>query len=529
MFAKAQAQRTKTASRTGARDDTGLRPRRAFGPGPAGSTPWSFSRIAIQPKLTLSAVDDPLEHEADRVAARIMRMADDSAAPEEFAASDGVAIQRAADTDEIRERLINAFLNAGDETVQRQAAAPENEDDEEKGEEILMRKPSTSKDAEPGAAGLESRIRSLEGGGDALPDSVRRSMEPRFGHDFSGVRIHTGAAATELAANTNARAFTVGNNVVFASGQYAPHTTDGDLLLAHELTHVVQQGKAGRSVQRKIVVGGKPYTPSAKYYAYLTANFGPAMKEFVEHMHNSGNPPEYTFNTYEQMGFEVRTRANAIKGIEDVHKGCCDYYDNAHPPYLDARYWDSIGGFDFKLKSPLPGGKTAADAIEAIFAPGANTRLECLTMLRAIEHRAILKAVGAAKFNAMFAGGIIISVSNADTSVAAPHGKFKTIAVASKNEILPGDWVYFKNFKDYTARVPGGYWQGENALYLGNGMFRGFGVDPKSENDLNQELVNHYNNDAVPHLSKTVPDLIADGGGLWLNPVLRPEIANIAP
>jgi hypothetical protein len=60
-------------------------------------------------------------------------------------------------------------------------------------------------------------------------------------------------------------------------------------------------------------------------------------------------------------------------------------------------------------------------------------------------------------------------------------------------------------------------------------MYRGFGVAALSENDLNQELVNQYNNGAMPHLSKTVADLIADGGGLWLTPVIRPIISKIAP
>ena len=89
--------------------------------------------------------------------------------------------------------------------------------------------------------------------------------------------------------------------------------------------------------------------------------------------------------------------------------------------------------------------------------------------------------------------------------------------------------MYFKNFHDYTTRVPGGYWQGENAIYLGGGKFRGFGVAPLSETDLNQELVNRYNTDGAPPLSKTVADLIADGGGLLLDPVIRPIISKIVP
>ncbi|MEE9464059.1 MAG: DUF4157 domain-containing protein [Candidatus Neomarinimicrobiota bacterium] len=68
-------------------------------------------------------------------------------------------------------------------------------------------------------------------------------MEPRFGHDFSHVRVHTGARAAETARAVNAQAFTVGRDVVFGAGQYAPDAHGGRRLLAHELAHVVQQGE----------------------------------------------------------------------------------------------------------------------------------------------------------------------------------------------------------------------------------------------------------------------------------------------
>lgn len=74
-------------------------------------------------------------------------------------------------------------------------------------------------------------------------DTVSRGlMESRFGHDFSRVRVHTGSRAEASAASVNARAMTVGNNIIFAAGEYAPTTPGGRRLLAHELTHVVQQG-----------------------------------------------------------------------------------------------------------------------------------------------------------------------------------------------------------------------------------------------------------------------------------------------
>lgn len=80
--------------------------------------------------------------------------------------------------------------------------------------------------------------------GQPLDLAMRAFMEPRFGHDFSGVRIHNGAVASQSARDINALAFTTGQNIVFSEGQYAPDTKSGQHLLAHELAHVIQQNKS---------------------------------------------------------------------------------------------------------------------------------------------------------------------------------------------------------------------------------------------------------------------------------------------
>jgi hypothetical protein len=82
----------------------------------------------------------------------------------------------------------------------------------------------------------------LHSPGQPLDYSTRASMEPRFGHDFSKVRVHADTKAAESAGTVNALAYTVGRDVVFGLGQYAPATTQGRKLLVHELAHVVQQG-----------------------------------------------------------------------------------------------------------------------------------------------------------------------------------------------------------------------------------------------------------------------------------------------
>lgn len=80
--------------------------------------------------------------------------------------------------------------------------------------------------------------------GQPLDRTFRTTMEQRFGHDFSGVRVHTGGDADRSARAVDARAFTLGRDIVFRSGSYAPHSSQGRRLLTHELTHVVQHSRA---------------------------------------------------------------------------------------------------------------------------------------------------------------------------------------------------------------------------------------------------------------------------------------------
>jgi outer membrane protein OmpA-like peptidoglycan-associated protein len=119
-----------------------------------------------------------------------------------------------------------------------------------------------------------------------LSETSRRFFEPRFGQDFSNVRIHTGEEAAKSAESVNARAYTAGNHIVFNAGQYAADKDSGKKLLAHELTHVVQQGKStGNVIQRKLKVENPndniPGTPEKQAWddvrdsiKTLSSNFG---------------------------------------------------------------------------------------------------------------------------------------------------------------------------------------------------------------------------------------------------------------
>jgi hypothetical protein len=99
---------------------------------------------------------------------------------------------------------------------------------------------------------VEQAVQAARGGGHALDSSVRTQMEPVFSADFSGVRVHADAQADALSRSLNARAFTTGQDVFFRQGAYDPGSSGGQELLAHELTHVVQQ--TGDEVRPKLTV-----------------------------------------------------------------------------------------------------------------------------------------------------------------------------------------------------------------------------------------------------------------------------------
>ncbi len=110
--------------------------------------------------------------------------------------------------------------------------------------------------------------------GEPLDPAARAYLEPRFGRDLSAVRVHRDATAAESARAVDARAYTVGHHVVFESGQYHPETQRGRRLLAHELTHVVQQGAVGDAcVQRDPDEHAAPAGPKATDFRRITMRF----------------------------------------------------------------------------------------------------------------------------------------------------------------------------------------------------------------------------------------------------------------
>ena len=108
---------------------------------------------------------------------------------------------------------------------------------------------------------VQRQIENSRGSGQNLPGHTRNFMESGIGSQFGGVKIHTDSNAVNMNRALGARAFTVGNNIYFNAGQYSPQSAEGKKLLAHELTHVVQQGASSRfSPQRKLIQRAGPCT-----------------------------------------------------------------------------------------------------------------------------------------------------------------------------------------------------------------------------------------------------------------------------
>ena len=186
----------------------------------AGANPlWRAMSFGVQPKLAVSMPGDPFEIEADRVADRVMR-----------SESAGVAL-----SSPLRVHRKCAACAAGG------APCPKCEE-----EELVQRR----HDGRTAAGDVDDGFATNLTGGVALAGADRQFYEARMGYDFGDVRIHTGAAADDSARHIGARAFTLGRDVAFAHGEYQPASAGGRHLLAHELTHVVQQRSMARGVQR---------------------------------------------------------------------------------------------------------------------------------------------------------------------------------------------------------------------------------------------------------------------------------------
>ena len=173
---------------------------------------WRQVALGIQRKLEVGRADDPQEKEADEVAQRVMRKPDhplDEEPPDLSATPKPTVRRKCAECEEEDGKLQR--LNSGEESATPDSAPP-------------------------------SVHAALNLPGQPLDPASKGFFESRFGQDFSGVQVHSGSAAEQSAREVNAQAYTVGDDIVFGAGRFAPGTHEGRTLLAHELAHTIQQG-----------------------------------------------------------------------------------------------------------------------------------------------------------------------------------------------------------------------------------------------------------------------------------------------
>ncbi len=216
----------------------------------------------IQPKLAIGKSNDKYEREADQVADHMTNKSDtidsQNTKPDQI---QQLNIQRKCKGCKEEESVQRQSADENEEPVQRQAEEEEEvqtklqvQRQAEEEEESVQAKEAGNK-PQPIASKVESGIKSIKGGGQPLSKSTRSNFEPKFGYDFSRVKIHNNAHSDSLNRSLNARAFTTGKDIFFRHGEYNPETSKGKQLLAHELTHVVQQDnmklQRAEMIQRK--------------------------------------------------------------------------------------------------------------------------------------------------------------------------------------------------------------------------------------------------------------------------------------
>ena len=235
--------------------------------------------FVIQPKLTVGAPDDPYEREADTVADKVMRMPERNFVQRKCAAckeEEKVQRQEADDEEElVQTKSEDSFWGSEskceeckkeDEKPLPKAAC------EPTGAVAVQRKvlaSGSSSFLQAKATGvspvvpdtLEASIHASKGKGGGMDEPTKSFMQSRFQTGFGDVRIHADSSAAQMNKQLHAKAFTVGSNIYFNEGQYQPHTSEGKTLLAHELTHVVQQSNNQaftQSVQRQEATAEAP-------------------------------------------------------------------------------------------------------------------------------------------------------------------------------------------------------------------------------------------------------------------------------
>lgn len=195
-------------------------------PKAAVNTTPAFKPVTVQKKMKVGAENDSYEAEADTIADKVLQM--DNVKQHRFTQTSALVQKKCAHCEEEEKIRKKPLAETITPYIQKSSLA------------------ATTEVQAP--VQVENQIITTKGSGSRLDNRAKDYMEERFGVDFSDVRIHTNSQAVQMSEDLNAKAFTVGNDIYFNQGQFNPNSSSGKHLLAHELTHTIQQ--SGSQVQR---------------------------------------------------------------------------------------------------------------------------------------------------------------------------------------------------------------------------------------------------------------------------------------
>jgi hypothetical protein len=221
-------------------------------------------------------------------------------------------------------------------SLQRKCAHCE---EEEKKKKPIMRKTDSGNSDMSVSSSFASSLNASKGGGSSLPQGTRSFMENAFSADFSGIKIHTDSQASEMSKGLNAKAFTYGNDIYFKEGQYNPNFEDGKHLLAHELTHTVQQ----QGIQRQNIIQKDPDSETGEISVptlqdtdavSLAALPATDVEKLISANNNSVVSTELLLCLiWKESGFDpkVKNSGSSATGLMQMTKGAVDQVNKSTP------------------------------------------------------------------------------------------------------------------------------------------------------------------------------------------------------
>ncbi|MCM8528772.1 MAG: DUF4157 domain-containing protein [Lentisphaeraceae bacterium] len=222
----------------------------------------SGQTASIQRKVKIGQANDHYEKEADKVADQVVSSPESSMIKPVQSKVDSISTLQRSEEEEAQTKI--------QREEEEEAAQPKGEEEEEsmqaKGEEEeAQTKVQRAEEEEAQAkfdkeslqsSDFEERLQASKSSGEVLQGEIKGELESKIGADFSSIKIHTGPVADGLSKDIGALAFAVGNHVYFKDGQFDPNSKEGKHLLAHELTHTVQQGAANKVESSDTKTGG---------------------------------------------------------------------------------------------------------------------------------------------------------------------------------------------------------------------------------------------------------------------------------